>query len=94
MMMRRNFCAISGFSMAPFISVSTNPLIEVSGVFNSCETFAAKSVRTCSSMRSFVMSSTSANAPTTLPSWRITDTYNRKGRCPRPAEVRAATSLV
>ena len=94
MMMRRNLCAISGLSMAPASSVSTKPWMLVSGVFNSWDTLAAKSVRTCSSLRSSVMSSTMASAPTTAPSRFMAETYIRRGRCPRPTAVRAATSLV
>ena len=59
----RNRFASSGLSIAPSWSVSTNPLIDVIGVFSSCETFATKSRLTSSiSLRTFASSANSAES--------------------------------
>ena len=50
--------------MAPSSSVSTKPLIEVTGVLSSCETLATKSRRTASSRLRRVTSLSTTTAPT------------------------------
>ena len=66
-MMRRKRCAPPGRPARRPRSVSTKPLIEVTGVLSSCETLATKSRRTVSSRLSRVTSLSTTTAPTSSP---------------------------
>ena len=54
--MFKNFIALSLSSIEPFKRVSRKPLIDVIGVFSSCETFATKSFFIVSRVKIFVIS--------------------------------------
>ena len=63
----RNRSEASGSLIAPSLSVSKNPLIEVIGVLSSWETFATNSRRIASSRLSRVTSLSTTTAPMRLP---------------------------
>ncbi len=65
--MRKNRSASCGSRRAPSNSVSTKPLIDVIGVFSSCDTLATKSRRMFSKRRKCVTSESTTTAPMPRP---------------------------
>ena len=92
-MMRTNRRAASGSSRAPSSSVSAKPLIEVTGVLSSWETFATKSRLTASSRLRRVTSLSTTTAPTTLSvSWSACSSVPLACRSRSSAPTRITTS--